>query len=63
MFQQKLLTKTFLATAMMGTIALTGCSKPAEKAETATSEPTVAVSSGDTIKVQKVRTCSGRSSI
>ena len=29
MFQQKLLTKTFLATAMMGTIALTGCSKPA----------------------------------
>ncbi len=39
MFQQKLLTKTFLATAMMGTIALTGCSKPAEKAETATSEP------------------------
>ena len=32
---------------MMGTIALTGCSKPAEKAETATSEPTAAVSSGD----------------
>ena len=51
MFQQKLLTKTFLATAMIGTIALTGCSKPAEKAETATSEPTAAVSSGDTIKV------------
>jgi urea transport system substrate-binding protein len=63
MFQQKLLTKTFLATAMMGTIALTGCSKPAEKAETATSEPTAAVSSGDTIKVGILHSLSGTMAI
>ena len=63
MFQQKLLTKTFLATAIMGSIALTGCSKPADKASTAASEPVATAASGDTIKVGILHSLSGTMAI
>lgn len=48
MFQQKLLSQTLLAAAIVGSMALTGCSKPAEKAAFEAKAP---AASGDTIKV------------
>ena len=63
MFQQKLLSKTLLAAAVAGSIALTGCSKPAEKTETAASEAKTPAASGDTIKVGILHSLSGTMAI
>ena len=63
MFQQKLLSKTLLAAAVAGSIALTGCSKPAEKTETAASEAKAPAASGDTIKVGILHSLSGTMAI
>ena len=63
MFQQKLFSKTLLAAAMMGSIALTGCSKPAEKKEEVQTGTTTPAASGDTIKVGILHSLSGTMAI
>ena len=63
MFQQKLFSKTLLAAAMMGSIALTGCSKPAEKKEEVQTGATTPAASGDTIKVGILHSLSGTMAI
>lgn len=63
MFEQKILSKTIFVAAMMGSIVLTGCSKPAEKTEPAKPETQAAVSSGETIKVGILHSLSGTMAI
>lgn len=63
MFQQQRFSKTFLAVAILGSIVLTGCSKPADKAETSTTENKTAATSGDTIKVGILHSLSGTMAI
>ncbi|KAF1021033.1 MAG: hypothetical protein GAK29_03483 [Acinetobacter bereziniae] len=64
MFQQKMFSKTLLVAAMMGSMVLTGCSKPADKTEAkpATENQTPAAS-GDTIKVGILHSLSGTMAI
>lgn len=63
MFKQKILSKTIFVAAMMGSIVLTGCSKPAEKTEPAKPETQAAVSSDETIKVGILHSLSGTMAI
>jgi urea transport system substrate-binding protein len=63
MFQQKIFSKTILAAAMMGSLALVGCSKPAEKTEETTTEASTAATSGETIKVGILHSLSGTMAI
>lgn len=63
MFKQKILSKTIFVAAMMGSIILTGCSKPAEKTEPAKPETQAAVSSDETIKVGILHSLSGTMAI
>lgn len=63
MFQQKLFSKTLLAAAMMGSLVLTGCSKPAEKTAETQPEAKAAAADGDTIKVGILHSLSGTMAI
>ena len=63
MLQHKKMSKNLPAAAMMGTLALTGCSQPAEKTEEAKPEAKAAASSGDTIKVGILHSLSGTMAI
>jgi len=62
MFQRNLFSKSILAATMAGAVALTGCSKSAEKAEAPAAESKVA-DSGDTIKVGILHSLSGTMAI
>ena len=65
MFQQKMFSKTLLVAAMMGSMVLTGCSKPADKtdAKPTTAENKAPAASGDTIKVGILHSLSGTMAI
>ena len=63
MFQQKRLSKSVLALAMMGSLALAGCSKPADKTAETKPEEKAAATSGDTIKVGILHSLSGTMAI
>ena len=64
MLEQKLFSKSLLALAMLGTLSLMGCSKPAEeKTQAASSEPKATASSDDTIKVGILHSLSGTMAI
>ena len=65
MFQQKMFSKTLLAVAMMGSIALTACSKPADKTEAkpAAENKSATATGGDTIKVGILHSLSGTMAI
>ncbi|NNG75198.1 urea ABC transporter substrate-binding protein [Acinetobacter sp. ANC 4277] len=61
--QQKLISKSLLSAALLASITLTGCSKPAEKNEATQPEAKAAATSGDTIKVGILHSLSGTMAI
>lgn len=63
MFQRHLFSKSIFAATMAGAVILTGCSKPADKTESAASEATSATASGDTIKVGILHSLAGTMAI
>lgn len=63
MFQQKLFSKILLLVAIMGSVVLTGCSKPAEKTAETQPEAKAAATDGDTIKVGILHSLSGTMAI
>jgi urea transport system substrate-binding protein len=63
MMRQKLISKSLLTAALLASITLTGCSKPAEKNEAAKPEAKAAATSGDTIKVGILHSLSGTMAI
>lgn len=63
MMQQKLISKSLLTAALLASITLAGCSKPAEKNEATQPEVKAAATSGDTIKVGILHSLSGTMAI
>jgi urea transport system substrate-binding protein len=65
MIKQRIMPLSFLAAAMMGSLTLVGCSKPADKTTDATTktESTAPAASGDTIKVGILHSLSGTMAI
>ena len=63
MMQQKLISKSLLTAALLASITLAGCSKPAEKNEATQPEAKAAATSGDTIKVGILHSLSGTMAI
>ena len=63
MMQQKLISKSLLTAALLASITLTGCSKPAEKNEATQPEAKAAATSDDTIKVGILHSLSGTMAI
>lgn len=64
MIKQRFMPLSFLVAAMMGSLTLVGCSKPAEKTtETAATGTAVSTSDGDTIKVGILHSLSGTMAI
>ncbi len=63
MMQQKLISKSLFTAALLASITLAGCSKSAEKSETAKPETKAAATSGDTIKVGILHSLSGTMAI
>lgn len=63
MMQQKLISKSLFTAALLASITLAGCSKPAEKSETTQPETKAAAPSGDTIKVGILHSLSGTMAI
>ncbi|OUY08931.1 urea ABC transporter substrate-binding protein [Acinetobacter populi] len=64
MIKQRIMPLSFLVAAMMGSLTLVGCSKPAEKTEEkAATETTAPAASGDTIKVGILHSLSGTMAI
>ncbi|NNH36502.1 urea ABC transporter substrate-binding protein [Acinetobacter sp. NIPH 2377] len=61
--QQKLISKSLFTAALLASITLTGCSKPAEKSEATQPETKAAAPSGDTIKVGILHSLSGTMAI
>ncbi|WP_407304088.1 urea ABC transporter substrate-binding protein [Acinetobacter sp.] len=61
--QQKLISKSLFTAALLASITLAGCSKSAEKSETAKPETKAAATSGDTIKVGILHSLSGTMAI
>ncbi|TCH65277.1 urea ABC transporter substrate-binding protein [Acinetobacter sp. ANC 4862] len=61
--QQKLISKSLLTAALLASITLAGCSKPAEKNEATQPEAKAAATSGDTIKVGILHSLSGTMAI
>src|SRR5690606_28577651 len=63
MMQQKLISKSLFTAALLASITLAGCSKPAEKSEATQPETKAAAPSGDTIKVGILHSLSGTMAI
>lgn len=63
MMQQKLISKSLFTAALLASIMLAGCSKPAEKSEATQPETKAAAPSGDTIKVGILHSLSGTMAI
>lgn len=63
MMQQKLISKSVFTAALLASITLAGCSKPAEKSEATQPETKAAAPSGDTIKVGILHSLSGTMAI
>ncbi len=65
MIKQRIMPLSFLVAAMMGSVTLVGCSKPADKTTDATTktESTAPAASGDTIKVGILHSLSGTMAI
>lgn len=65
MIKQRIMPLSFLVAAMMGSLTLVGCSKPADKSTEATTktESTAPAASGDTIKVGILHSLSGTMAI
>ncbi|MFC6166146.1 urea ABC transporter substrate-binding protein [Acinetobacter terrestris] len=61
--QQKLISKSLFTAALLASITLAGCSKPAEKSEATQPETKAAAPSGDTIKVGILHSLSGTMAI
>ena len=64
MIKQRIIPLSFMVAALMGSLTLVGCSKPAEKTEEkATTETTTPATSGETIKVGILHSLSGTMAI
>ena len=63
MMQQKLISKSLFTAALLASITLAGCSKPAEKSEATQPDSAAPAPSGDTIKVGILHSLSGTMAI